>query len=90
MLQLLRDQGGQYEQEWQRWGDHPVRKEYDVIMDLGEGAFSQVNLPLKSTKYFYCNQDARLGVLMGQCLATSQRENNPTAQSEMDKIYISH
>ena len=36
-------QGGQYEQDWQRWGDHPVRKEYDVIMDLGEGAFSQVS-----------------------------------------------
>lgn len=28
--------------EWQQWADHPVRKEYDFIMDLGEGAFSQV------------------------------------------------
>ncbi|CAL8466722.1 g6258 [Coccomyxa elongata] len=30
--------------EWQQWSDHPVRKEYDVLMDLGEGAFSQVVL----------------------------------------------
>ena len=28
--------------EWQQWSDHPVRKEYDILMDLGEGAFSQV------------------------------------------------
>jgi len=28
--------------EWQQWADHPVRKDYDIIMDLGEGAFSQV------------------------------------------------
>ncbi len=28
--------------DWQQWSDHPVRKEYDVLMDLGEGAFSQV------------------------------------------------
>ncbi len=43
-------QGGQYEQDWQRWGDHPVRKEYDVIMDLGEGAFSQVKVPYISVQ----------------------------------------
>ena len=43
-------QGGQYEQDWQRWGDHPARKEYDVIMDLGEGAFSQVNVPYNSNQ----------------------------------------
>ena len=29
-------------QEWARWADHPVRKDYDVVMDLGEGAFSLV------------------------------------------------
>lgn len=29
--------------DWQTWTDHPVRKEYDIIMDLGEGAFSQVS-----------------------------------------------
>ena len=27
-------------QEWAIWADHPVRQDYDVIMDLGEGAFS--------------------------------------------------
>ena len=31
------------EQEWTRWADHPVRQEYGVVMDLGEGAFSLVS-----------------------------------------------
>ncbi len=30
--------------DWMRWDDHPVRQDYNVIMDLGEGAFSQVSL----------------------------------------------
>lgn len=51
-------QGGQYEQDWQRWGDHPVRKEYDVIMDLGEGAFSQVSGPYKDNQSSHCTQAA--------------------------------
>lgn len=25
------------------WSDHPVRKQYDVVMDLGEGSFAQVS-----------------------------------------------
>lgn len=32
--------------EWQQWADHPVRKDYDILMDLGEGAFSQVRSEL--------------------------------------------
>lgn len=47
--------GGQYEQEWQRWGDHPVRKDYDIIMDLGEGAFSQV-----SAAFFNCSTQSKI------------------------------
>ena len=50
--------GGIYEQDWQRWGDHPVRKEYDVIMDLGEGAFSQASTIHISEDVPYCNQIA--------------------------------
>ena len=23
-------------QDWMVWSDHPVRKEYEIIMDLGE------------------------------------------------------
>jgi hypothetical protein len=47
--------GGQYEQEWQRWGDHPVRKDYDIIMDLGEGAFSQVR-----AAFFNCSTQSKI------------------------------
>ena len=28
---------------WMVWSDHPVRQQYDVVMDLGEGAFAQVS-----------------------------------------------
>ncbi|KAK9831839.1 hypothetical protein WJX81_000472 [Elliptochloris bilobata] len=31
-------------EEWRQWGQHPARKDWDVIMDLGEGAFSEVVL----------------------------------------------
>ena len=51
-------QGGLYEQDWQRWGDHPVRKDYDVIMDLGEGAFSQVTVPRSSAQDWDCHKGA--------------------------------
>lgn len=27
---------------WQRWDDHPVRRQWDVLKDLGAGAASQV------------------------------------------------
>ncbi|KAK9794940.1 hypothetical protein WJX73_003198 [Symbiochloris irregularis] len=36
-------------QEWARWGSHPLRKDYDVVMDLGEGAFSLVVLAKHKT-----------------------------------------
>lgn len=29
------------EEDWRQWAQHPARKDWDVIMDLGEGAFSQ-------------------------------------------------
>ena len=29
-------------QEWMVWNTHPIRQFYEVIMDLGEGAFSLV------------------------------------------------
>lgn len=32
------------EPSWTRWGDHPVRADYEVLQDLGEGAFSLVAL----------------------------------------------
>lgn len=28
---------------WQIWTDHPIREQYEVVMDLGEGAFAQVS-----------------------------------------------
>ncbi len=28
--------------DWMVWSDHPVRKQFDVVMDLGEGSFAQV------------------------------------------------
>ena len=28
---------------WQIWTDHPIREQYEVIMDLGEGGFAQVS-----------------------------------------------
>lgn len=27
---------------WMVWSDHPVRQQFDVVMDLGEGSFAQV------------------------------------------------
>lgn len=27
---------------WMVWSDHPIRQQYDVVMDLGEGSFAQV------------------------------------------------
>lgn len=27
---------------WMVWSDHPIRLQYDVVMDLGEGSFAQV------------------------------------------------
>lgn len=29
-------------EEWRHWDQHPARKDWDVIMDLGAGAFSEV------------------------------------------------
>ncbi|KAL3154387.1 hypothetical protein ABBQ32_013863 [Trebouxia sp. C0010 RCD-2024] len=29
---------------WMVWSDHPIRQQYDVVMDLGEGSFAQVVL----------------------------------------------
>ena len=28
---------------WQIWTDHPIREQYEVVMDLGEGGFAQVS-----------------------------------------------
>ena len=28
---------------WMVWSDHPVRQQFDVVMDLGEGSFAQVS-----------------------------------------------
>ncbi|KAL0031709.1 hypothetical protein WJX79_002351 [Trebouxia sp. C0005] len=30
--------------DWMVWSDHPVRKQFDVVMDLGEGSFAQAML----------------------------------------------
>lgn len=34
---------------WQRWDDHPARKQWDVVKDLGAGALSQVVLARHKT-----------------------------------------
>ncbi len=37
--------------DWMVWSDHPVRQQFDVVMDLGEGSFAQVSstaLPVSS------------------------------------------
>ncbi len=35
--------------DWQRWDDHPARKQWDVLKDLGSGAMSQVVLARHKT-----------------------------------------
>ena len=32
--------------DWMVWSDHPIRQQFDVVMDLGEGSFAQVRLLL--------------------------------------------
>ena len=34
--------------DWMVWSDHPVRKQFDVVMDLGEGSFAKVTLRIVS------------------------------------------
>lgn len=41
--------GGLTLQDWMVWDRHPVRRTYDVVMDLGEGAFSTVVLARHKT-----------------------------------------
>jgi hypothetical protein len=33
-----------FTEDWQRWDDHPARRDWEVIKDLGAGALSQVRL----------------------------------------------
>jgi hypothetical protein len=37
--------GGLGEEDWRGWTQHPCRKDWEIIMDLGEGAFSQARAP---------------------------------------------
>lgn len=39
-----RDAGEFLEDDYYLWGDHPAREQWEVLKDLGEGAFSQVGL----------------------------------------------
>lgn len=41
--------GGLTMQDWMIWDRHPVRRTYDIVMDLGEGAFSSVVLARHKT-----------------------------------------
>ena len=56
--------GGLGEEDWRQWAQHPARKDWDVIMDLGEGAFSQARsceafpnptLPYPTLRPSYCS-----------------------------------
>lgn len=31
-----------FAEDWQQWDDHPARRQWDVIKDLGAGAMAQV------------------------------------------------
>ena len=36
--------GELFEEDYYRWSDHPARQQWEVLKDLGEGAFAQVGM----------------------------------------------
>ena len=70
--------------DWMRWEDHPVRKEYDIVMDLGEGAFSQVRTCMHAPLHPCMSGNPAIPACQAQGLLATHSPHTPCQQGAHD------